>query len=595
MFTPAHLRLPRRDRAILGGILVVLALAAWLARRVVTPTGAPPPPRLVQLTSLRGIASNPTFSPDGEQLAFAWRGEKQDNWDVYLKMVDSPELRRLTTHAAVDISPSWSPDGRQIAYLRLSPDQPPTGGLATIRLVSPLGGSDRKLMDFSTAGSWYGVAGPSWTPDGRWLAVTRFDSANKSLRGGIFLVPVQGGEPRALTSPQAEGESHVNAAFSPDGRRVVFLACLPFQCQLEVAELGPDSVPIGLPRRLTKGDFLPYSHPCWTRDGRSIVYASSADDMLWRVSAAGDRPPERIEVAGFHSIWPTTAASQDRLAFQRMLLGAADIYELETGRPPRPVLASSEADCCSSLSPDGQRVAFSSGRSSESGVWIADADFSNAMPLTHGLQGGAPRWSPDGRSIAFDSRDSDGRYHIWTIAADGGSPRQLTKGQGDENLPSWSRDGRHVYFAATRGASTDVWRIAAVGVGGAEERLTHDGGQGAHESIDGKTLFFKRGDITAGEAPLVALPLGGGAERQLVDCVGSFDVVASGLYYFGCRADEAGRPLYRLDLATGRSQLLEKLERATGRWLTVSSDGKTILYQRGRDDRGDLMMIENFR
>src|SRR6185503_20184377 len=116
-------------------VALALGVTAW---RVATPKGTLPPPRVVQLTSLRGFTRNPTFSPDGEQLAFAWRGEKQDNWDVYLKMVDAPEVRRLTTDGASDVSPSWSPDGRQIAYLRLPPDQIPLGGSpATIHLVSP--------------------------------------------------------------------------------------------------------------------------------------------------------------------------------------------------------------------------------------------------------------------------------------------------------------------------------------------------------------------------------------------------------------------------------------------------------------------------
>src|SRR3989442_5298101 len=110
------------------------------------------------------------------------------------------------------------------------------------------------------------------------------------------------------------------------------------------------------------------------------------------------------------------------------------------------------------------------------------------MPLTHGLDEGAPRSSPNGRTVEFDARANDGRYHIWTIDADGGAPRKLTQGPGDENLPTWSRDGRYVYFAATRGGSTDVWRIPATG--GAEARITHDGGQLASESVDGKTLFF---------------------------------------------------------------------------------------------------------
>jgi Tol biopolymer transport system component len=572
-------------------VALALAVAAW---RVAVPKATLPPPWVVQLTSMRGFARNPTFSPDGEQLAFAWRGEKQDNWDVYVKLVDAPEVRRLTTDGASDVSPSWSPDGRQIAYLRLPADQAPSEpGPATIHLVSPLGGSDRRLSDFPTAASWYGVLAASWTPDSRWLAVTRFESTSKAHLGGIFLVPVQGGDPRALTSPKAPGENHANASFSPDGRHLAYLSCLAwFQCHLEVADVGPDFVPSGSPRGLiTRALCLP-AHPSWTRDGRFIIYSSCADDMLWRIAIAGDHPAERIEVAGFHAIWPTTAASRDRVAFQHELLGASDVYRFEGGRPPQPVLASSMADCCSSLSPDGRRVVFASTRSSEGAIWVADADFSNAVPLTTGLAGGMPRWSPDGLRIVFDARDNDGHYHIWTVEAEGGSPRQLTKGPGDENRPSWSRDGRYVYFAATRRGGSDVVRIAATG--GAEEPITHNGGQLPIESIDGRTLYFKRGDLTAVEAPLFALPLGGGPERQLVECVREFDVGNGGIYHLGCAEDSAGRSLYLLDPVTGASRLLAKLERATGS-LTVSRDGKTILYPRLKDDSSDLMMIENFR
>ena len=75
--------------------------------------------RVVPLTTLRGHESWPTFSPDGEQVAFAWRWrEASDNADIYVKIVGSSELRRLTSDPQADTAPSWSPDGRQIAYIR---------------------------------------------------------------------------------------------------------------------------------------------------------------------------------------------------------------------------------------------------------------------------------------------------------------------------------------------------------------------------------------------------------------------------------------------------------------------------------------------
>ena len=65
--------------------------------------------RLVQLTTLTGEAWGATFSPDGNQVAFNWNGEKHDNMDIYVTMIGSSDLRRLTTNPAYDCCASWSP------------------------------------------------------------------------------------------------------------------------------------------------------------------------------------------------------------------------------------------------------------------------------------------------------------------------------------------------------------------------------------------------------------------------------------------------------------------------------------------------------
>ena len=85
-----------------------------------------------------------------------------------------------------------------------------------------------------------------------------------------------------------------------------------------------------------------------------------------------------------------------------------------------------------------------------------------------------PRWSPDGRSIAFDSQAEDGRFDVWTIGVDGSGLRQVTHDPADENTPSWSRDGRFLYFESNRTGRLEIWRVARAG--GAEEQVTHEGG-----------------------------------------------------------------------------------------------------------------------
>ena len=260
---------------IAGTVIVVSAATAWLLRshhRVEAP-----PPHVVPLTALEGPRWHPTFSPDGEQVAFEWNGARHDNWDIYVTLVGSSDIRRLTTDPAADSKPTWSPDGRQIAFLRERPDG------TTIQLVSPLGGADRKLGDFRGADSI------GWSSDSQWLAAGR--SREEGIGGpprGIYLIPVDGGDPRPpIASSPLIADS--NPAFSPDGRRLAYTSCrhdrfsLPLWfrghaggCDLDLVELNPARTPSAPPRRLTTQRLQFVGSVTWTRDGSGVVYAARA-------------------------------------------------------------------------------------------------------------------------------------------------------------------------------------------------------------------------------------------------------------------------------------------------------------------------------
>jgi Tol biopolymer transport system component len=478
----------------------------------------------------------------------------------------------------------------------------------TISLVSALGGSERRLLDLPALPSQLGCQ-LSWSPDGRWLATARARAAGETTpeSGGIHLIPVAGGEPRAVTFPEPPLHD-VSPAFSPDGSALAYARCRGGPgassscCSIEVVSLDADWRPTSTPRRLP-GPKRWVQGLTWTRDGRSIVFGVNEipNTNLWRIRADGSAPPERVDLAGRGATWPTAARGRDRLAFVRNVWDV-DIWRLEIGSSPAPLVASTFDEFYARYSPDGRRIAFQSGRSGAPEIWLVDADGSNPTRLTRGpgRWQGAPRWSPDGRSIVFCSMDEDARWNVWRIGVDGSGLRQVTQDHdlGYEQIPSWSRDGRWIYFSSDRTGRAELFRVAAAG--GPQEQVTRAGGLTALESLDGRTLYYT---ASYGNSALLARPTAGGEERTIAGCIDTawnYAAAPQGVFYVGCRAAGATsgstRTVLLWESATGRTRPVATIE---GDWiagLSASPDGRTLLWGRSMYTFStDLMMIENFR
>ena len=290
--------------------------------------------------------------------------------------------------------------------------------------------------------------------------------------------------------------------------------------------------------------------------------------------------------------------TRDRLAFSQVTWDA-HLYRFTAGQPAEEVASSSSYETNPDFSPDGRRLAFASGRSGKTELWVAAADGSNPRQLTDNVRNwpGSPSWSPDGRSIAFDSGERGGHTRIWIIDADGGTARAITKGPGNQSVPRWSRDGKWIYFSNDGGGSREIWRVAPIG--GTPEQITRTGsGFVGYEFSNGTSLLDQP---THGDSALLLTSLSGRATpRRLVDCVrtAAFAAFERTVLYVPC--DSSSRPPLRsIDTISGKDRLLGQLEAVPPGGmhvnLAVSPDGETILFRGVLGRSGDVTVIENFR
>jgi Tol biopolymer transport system component len=569
---------------LVSGLLLLLSYQLLKDGRL--QRGSAPAAKVVPSTSFRGNEEKAVFSPDGRQIAFVWDGEREDNLDIYVKLVDAGTSHRLTTDPAQDFDPDWSPDGSHIAFRRLSAQG------SGIYLIPALGGSERHLCDAAPTQSGSGRS-LSWSPDGKWLAIA--DATFPQSPYGIFLFSLDSGERRPLTFPPAGSRGDSSPVFAPDGKSLSFV-----RTGLGgTSDLYTVAIAGGEPKRLTF-DSTYISGVTWTPNGSELVFASERGGSipnLWRLRATGGEP-ERLHEVGPNVVSPSIAPTGNRLVYTQHLLDT-NIWRMElpasgnSARPPSLLIASTLHDDTPQYSPDGTRIAFSSRRSGSCEILVCDSEGRSPVQLTWfgGPLPGSPRWSPDGKEIAFDVR-IEGNADIYVTPADGGKHRRLTADETEEITPSWSRDGQWLYFASNRTGTMQIWKMPTSG--GPPVQITKQGGFESAENEDGFLYYTKERRV----AGIWRVPTGGGEETRVFDLHKAgywrhWTVHDQGIYF--ATAANPSRPLVEFfNLVTGKVREVAALEKpimAGTPGLAVSPDGRYLLYTQIDQSGRDLMLV----
>ena len=496
---------PRALRALAMTLFAVPALAQGPGRPGAAPGGPPPKPlpldaaRHAEFTASKGTWISLDVSPDGQTIIFDLLG------DLYTLPIAGGTATRLTSGLAYDAQPRFSPDGKKVVFVS---DRSGGDNVWTLTL-------DLKDTTQITQGNNALYVSPEWTPDGKYIVVSRSGGLGGAAK--LQMYHVDGGSGLPVIREPAPLKT-VGAAFSPDGRYVWYAgrngdwqynAILP---QYQLARYDRET---GETNRMTSRYGSAF-RPAISPDGKWLVYGTrwhAETGLRIRDLAGGEErwlayPVQRDEqesrapldvLPGYSfmpdsksivvsyggEIWrvPVDGSAAAKIPFTanvKLDIGPevkfayhVDTAATLTARQIRSPVAS----------PDGKRIVFTA----LDRLYVAELPDGAPRRLDPAEVGQYhPAWSPDGKSVAYVTWGDAAGGQIMKVAVDGRArPVQLTRTAALYYNLAWSPSGTRI--VATRGAARDlkeaqgffggplgadfVWVPAAGAAGGSDATL----------------------------------------------------------------------------------------------------------------------------
>jgi Tol biopolymer transport system component/tRNA A-37 threonylcarbamoyl transferase component Bud32 len=589
-----------RSRVVWMAVTFVTILAAVTATVFLMRREAPPSALgavVKPLTSVTGWEVAPSWSPDGTLITFS--NNRDGNMDIFMMPTVGGDPVQLTNDPTDEVAPRWSPDFRYLAFAA----DPGTG--ANVYLIPALGGVKRQLAETGLAslerfGDSLQVLGSMpWRPDGQELLYSR---ATASGGTAIWRINVITREESQVTFP-GPGESDFNATWSFDGERIAFDRIRSGVYSLWISPAGG-----GEPRLVSEENT--FGGSSWSADSKRILFVSARTGSLNIREIEVDSGRVRQITSGPSWDQFPIVSRSGRLAYVSFA-HQVDLHSLqhESGSEERLTFHSHE-NLFPSFSPDGQQLVYQSDRTGNNEIWLRKPDGSERNLTENAAADLTPDWSPDGREIVFVSNRA-GKAQVWVMDSDGGPQRLLTSHTVPAPLsgwssggvaPRWSPDGESIALIVTTDSGNALW-------------VANRDGSNARSALEGvlyfdwyrdsrHMIFVRRGDNGRTEVraadlvsfeetllssdPAIELAVSRDATKLLyTHALSHFNM---NLWVAPLRPGPDGMPVRNGDptqITNGRS--LWHVHK--GGW---SPDGKTIVYTRDAD-QGDIYTIENYR
>ena len=412
--------------AALGlALLIVVATVVWLA----TPQPQPKILKYDQITA-DGREKGVGLATDGERVYFI--EQASTGWVIAQVSASGGEPVPIFSIPRDSLITDISPDHRDLLVVEGLGFAP-----GTLEVMPLFAGEPRRLGNML-------VYSASWSPDARTLAYT--------TDGGVYLCDPDGSNSRRIVTMSG----HLGSArWSPSGSKLCFTRSEPSEVSLWEVDRDGNGLSCIYPGLLYG---LGTASRLWTPNGEYLIVQSLC---------AGHYSPSAVRLSSgpfhHHSGQPAclgfgpldlsvSAISPDGARLFGFGSGAKhpQMEEYDThAREFKPFLPNVSAEYAD-FSRDGQRIAYVTGEEGITGVqnlWTSQIDGSRKVQITKPpLLVQLPRWSPDGRWIAFMGKDPGQAWRVRVVSVDGGSYAPVTPVNNEEGAPTWSPDSNQVAF-----------------------------------------------------------------------------------------------------------------------------------------------------
>lgn len=569
--TPPPLQSPRSVRRPLrwllagGGVAAAVALGVG-AFVLMKPPGALATEAMRPLTSEPGVETHPALSPDGRLLAYAGGGGFGTQRDIFLRGVDDGAPIRLTNTAEDEMAPAWSPDGRRIAFVRRTPGAP------CEILVMPVPQGEPRVVGRCAVENMTRLA---WTRDGEILLSDR--PTRDAVRRIRALSP-QTGRMREVTSPPPDSLGDLDPIVTHRGDHMVFRRAFSYG----VADLYAAEVSGARLRPLTRDGWKAMGY-AFTADDRTLVFSSNrgGDSGLWSVDFKRPATPARLSLG----LLEFGRLSADKTGLMAVEAGdyRSNLFAWRAGAEPVALTNGNTSDWDPDLSATGQ-LTFVSDQNGGSEIWSKRGD-GQPTRLTD-LKASSvfsPRWSPDGRSIAFVA-SRNGRADVYLIDAGGAGLRNATSDGAVRDELAWGQSGDLLVPTLREGG----WRIERIDAQGRVSVVPNSAGVLAVKSAGPRGLYaVKKDDDRLWRLDAAGVVLSSPLIR--IDRDAAWTPTADGVYHL--TGAPGGEAVLRQTSWSGAGRDLQSLGRfGLKHSLAVSSAGDIVAARVVRDE-ADLRAI----